>query len=186
MGSGFQITRYASVIFLGLILVAFAVGYSAALSRLKKAKKYESFTNWFWFAGLALVIYFAYCFLASISRYSYRSLLVMTIVTWVILAAMHVLEILSLYRLSTSNWQLYRRVFSLETVAVVALFVVFTVLMAWVLFFTSGITARESMLLNAVTYVLALGAIRALVLIHSAFSVLGELAIVNETSASTQ
>ena len=76
---------------------------------------------------------------------------------------MNILETVSLYRLSTSAWRWYRRFFSLDTVAVVILFGVFTLLPAWALFFTDGATARDSMLLNVVIYTLALAALRALV-----------------------
>jgi hypothetical protein len=179
VNSGFQVTGSASAVLFGLVLVSTTFGYNAALSRLDDLSDYKHFINWFWSAGFAICIYFAYCFIISVhafeSRYSYPNLVALTLGTWVVLLGLHAYETNWLYRVSQTDWLWFKNIFRDETIVIAIVFGIFTLLTFWALFFTSTDAGRYQMLFTAVRYTLMLAAIRAVFLVRFTFGVLMEL-----------
>ncbi len=184
MSAGFQVTGSASAILFGLVLVSITFGYNAALSRFESLADYKHFVNWFWSAGLATCIYFSFCFIISVhvtrSQYAYHNLVAILLITWFVLAMLHILETFRLYQVSMTDWPWFKKIFINETLVIVVLFGIFTVLTFWALFFTKTLAGRYTMLFSAVRYTLIFAAIRAIFLVRYTFAVLMELTLLEE------
>ncbi|MDY6796755.1 MAG: hypothetical protein SWK76_15955 [Actinomycetota bacterium] len=185
MEDGLSAIAHASAVLFGLVIIALEFAYGAALSRIENMDNARRYIWWVISAGINCCIYFIYCFVVSLhllrTSYSFWGLLTITTVATFFMLLTKVLDILSLYRMSSTDWGRFRPLFWVEIVVSVAIApAVFALVWVAVMNVDSDLERYREMYI-ALKYTLVLASMRAVLLLGMSF-----LAVINLERAQSK
>ncbi len=162
----------ASATLLGLVLVALVFAYRSAINLIDRVADFRHFAKWVGAAGFACFLYFSYCFLVAFRLMEVETtrvpLYVITGIATLLLLAVQYLEAKSLVEMARDTGGAFRGLVWVQGAVMALVFIAFEA-MTWIAITRGSDESMEKLLYNALTYVLFLAALRAVVLVAASY-----------------